>query len=120
MTTTAKTERETAADLVSKAPWYVSGVRTRHNGMNVLQIISEPAGEVLALVPYSDRTPKAHAECYADANLIAAAPELLAAAKHLSELSDQIYVEMSGAENRLMREAWEAMDAALSKAGGAK
>lgn len=67
--------------LTAKAPWYVSGARTRHNAMPVLQIISEPTGEVLALVPYSDRTPKAHAECYADARLIAAAPDLLAALK---------------------------------------
>ncbi len=67
--------------LTAKSPWYVSGTRTRHNAMPVLQIVSEPTGEVLALVPYSDRTPKAHAECYADARLIAAAPELLAVAK---------------------------------------
>jgi hypothetical protein len=44
--------------------------------MPVLQIIREPTGEVLALVPYSDRTPKAHAECYADARLLASAREL--------------------------------------------
>ena len=72
-------------DLQAKAPWYVSGVRTRHSAMPMLQIISEPTAEVLALVPYSDRTPKAHAECYADARLIAAAPDLLAALKGLQD-----------------------------------
>lgn len=71
--------------LVAKAPWFVSGTRTRHNSMPVLQIISEPTGDVLALVPYSDRTPKAHAECYADARLIAAAPDLLAVLKSVRE-----------------------------------
>lgn len=74
--------------LAAKAPWYISGTRTRHNAMPVLQIVSEPTSEVLALVPYSDRTPKAHAECYADAHLIAAAPDLLAAAKRLVALEN--------------------------------
>ena len=72
--------------LLAKAPWYVSSVRTRHNAMPALQIISEPTAEVLALVPYSDRTPKAHAECYADARLIAAAPDLLEVARSASSL----------------------------------
>lgn len=66
-------------ELRAKAPWYVSGTRTRHNAMPVLQIVSEPTGEVLALVPYSDRKPLYHAQCYADARLIASAPELLTA-----------------------------------------
>jgi hypothetical protein len=50
--------------------------------MPVLQIISEPTGEVLALVPYSDRLPEFHAQSYADARLIAAAPDLLTVAEY--------------------------------------
>ncbi len=103
-------------DLRAPPPWFVSGTRTRHNAMPVLQIISEPTGEVLALVPYSDRTPKAHAECYADARLIAAAPDLLAAlAAHLRE-HDQTYdgAPMTGEEAR----AWELTRAALAKVAG--
>jgi len=80
-------------ELTGKAPWYVSGTRTRHNSMPVLQIISEPSGEVLALVPYSDRTPKAHAECYADARLIAAAPDLLAALQSLMPIVEEIHAK---------------------------
>lgn len=88
--------------LTAKAPWYVSGTRTRHNSMPVLQIISEPTSEVLALVPYSDRTPKAHAECYADARLIAAAPDLLEALRQIaSSLDVESYPENGSLESML-------------------
>lgn len=53
-------------------------------------------------------------------NLIAAAPDLLDAAKQLSILADQIWVKMSEEEMRLMREAWAAMDAAIAKATGGR
>jgi hypothetical protein len=54
----------------------------------------------------------------ADAPVYAAAPELLAAAKMLSEVSDAIYTHMSTGEAAAMHEAWEAMDAAIAKAEG--
>ena len=100
--------------LTAKAPWYVSGARTRHNAMPVLQIISEPTSEVLALVPYSDRTPKAHAECYADARLIASAPDLLAALKalHLQALQS----ELNSPANEWGYEAIELATAAIARA----
>lgn len=102
-------------DLRAKAPWFVSGARTRHNSMPVLQIISEPSSEVLALIPYSDRTPKAHAECYADARLIAAAPELYEIVKMIRVSID------SGGPNRIVSfqdvDVAE-MDAAIAKAEG--
>jgi hypothetical protein len=54
----------------------------------------------------------------ADARLIAAAPDLLAALKDLSRLADAIYVRMSDGEMALMRDAWGKADAAIAKAEG--
>lgn len=59
-------------------PWTVSGVRTRESGEPVLQICAAD-GKCYAMVFYSDKTPAEHRAAYADARLIAAAPELLAA-----------------------------------------
>jgi len=101
-------------ELTAKAPWYVSGTRTRHNAMPVLQIISEPTSEVLALVPYSDRTPKAHAECYADARLIAAAPEMLDALKAVRDW-DEIDANPAG-YGGLRQSIRETVNAAIAKA----
>jgi uncharacterized UPF0146 family protein len=56
-------------------PWTVSCVRTRESGVPVLQILAAD-GKVYAHVLYSDRTTELHRASYADANLIAAAPEL--------------------------------------------
>lgn len=53
-----------------------------------------------------------------DANLIAAAPDLYAAAKNLSAASDAIWVKISDAEQTLLKRAWDAMDAAIAKAEG--
>lgn len=102
-----------ADELTAKAPWYVSGTRTRHNAMPVLQIISEPTGEVLALVPYSDRTPKAHAECYADARLIAAAPDLLEAAKVAYEWMNGLPIPTTGCTSKM-----QVLHDAIAKAEG--
>jgi hypothetical protein len=55
---------------------------------------------------------------FADARLIAAAPDLLECLKRLSQLADGIYVRMSDREFQLMREAWEKADAAIAKAEG--
>jgi hypothetical protein len=52
----------------------------------------------------------------ADARLIAAAPDLLAALKDLSRLADAIYVRMSDGEMALMRDAWGKADAAIARA----
>jgi hypothetical protein len=65
-------------------PWSVSGVRTRLDGHPVLQIYG-PDDKVYACVFYSDRLPGEHATSHADARLIAAAPEMLAALKFIFE-----------------------------------
>lgn len=61
-------------------PWSVSGVRTRASVVPVLQI-SGPDDKVYAWVLYSDLTMKDHITSHADARLIAAAPDMLAALK---------------------------------------
>src|SRR5262245_34183140 len=56
----------------------------------------------------------------ANARLIAAAPDMLAAASRLSKLADSVLVDnMSDDDARLLREAWAEMDAAIAKATGA-
>lgn len=47
------------------------------------------------------------------------APALLASVKHLSAVSDSIYVRMSDGEFALMRKAWDAVDAAVAAADAA-
>ena len=54
----------------------------------------------------------------ANIRLIAAAPDLLTAAQKVSDLSDQIYVQMSDNEARIMQVAWRELDAAIAKATG--
>ncbi len=52
-------------------------------------------------------------------NLLAAAPDLYAAAKHLSEVSDAIWIKrVSDGEMKLLSDAWDVMEAALAKADG--
>lgn len=57
-------------------------------------------------------------EAAANARLIAAAPDLLEALQRLSQISDEIWVQMSDDESRAMREAWDQADAAIAKAEG--
>ena len=65
-------------------PWAISCIRTRESGEPVLQILGGD-GKCYAMVFYSDKTPEEHAASYADARLIAAAPDLLAALKFIFE-----------------------------------
>ncbi len=58
-------------------PWSVGCVRTRESGEPVLQILGHD-DKAYAFVLYSDKTHADHLASYADARLIAAAPELLA------------------------------------------
>lgn len=53
-----------------------------------------------------------------NARLIAAAPDLYKAAKHLSVLADEIWVQLSDPEATMMRSAYADLDAALAKAEG--
>lgn len=59
-----------------------------------------------------------NAESGANARLIAAAPDLLKAAKQLSAVYESIWVKMSDGEMALCRRAWDEMDAAVAKAEG--
>lgn len=57
-------------------------------------------------------------EIKANARLIIAAPDLLAALKELSSLYDGIYVKISDDEMRLCKEVWTRAEAAIAKAEG--
>jgi glutamate/tyrosine decarboxylase-like PLP-dependent enzyme len=59
-------------------------------------------------------------EVAANARLVAAAPDMLAALQELSKLSDGIIVSgMSQSEMTALAAAWERADAAIAKATGA-
>lgn len=58
------------------------------------------------------------AEVVANARLIAAAPDLLEALKHLSDVYESIWVKMSDGEMAIVRGAWECAEAAIAKAEG--
>lgn len=70
----------------TRGPWTVSCIRTRIGREPMLTVV-RPDGAGVALVPYSDIRPGDHAASYADARLIAAAPELLTALAMLHECS---------------------------------
>jgi hypothetical protein len=72
----------------TKGPWQRSGVRVKLGLEDCLQV--GPDGEAIAFVP-TGRRPKEHAGAIADANLIAAAPELLAALIELLEAADEAW-----------------------------
>lgn len=76
-------DARTATAAHTPGPWRISSVRTRESGEPVLQICAD--GKCYAMVFYSDKTPAQHAASYADARLIAAAPDMLAALTALLE-----------------------------------
>lgn len=57
-------------------------------------------------------------EARANAQLIAAAPDLLDALQHLSSVYDNIWVKMSDGEMAIVKGAWEVAAAAIAKAEG--
>lgn len=57
-------------------------------------------------------------EAIANMHLIAAAPDLLEALKHLSSVYENIWVKMSDGEMAIVRGAWDVAEAAISKAEG--
>ncbi|KKL24024.1 hypothetical protein LCGC14_2419520 [marine sediment metagenome] len=57
-------------------PWTVSGIRHKIGGEPVLSIYA-PNGKTYVYVLYGNGSRKQHTTAYADARLIAAAPELL-------------------------------------------
>lgn len=65
----------------------MSCVRTRESGEPVLQILGND-GKPYALVFYSDKTTAEHVASYADARLIAAAPDMLAALKDIVDRNE--------------------------------
>ena len=72
-----------------------------------------------AAQPYSWKGSRPTAdEQIANAHLIAAAPDMLAALKRLSGLYDGIYVKISDDEMAACREAWAEADTAIAKAEG--
>lgn len=94
-------------------PWTVTYVSKNADGNYgtgfALPCIIPGKGPVIAELL---RSPRA----LADAHLIAAAPDLLAAARKLSEVADSIYVKISEQEMALLRAAWRDLDAAIAKA----
>ena len=83
---------------------------TRGMGYPIAKAMINPSGN-WSTGPYAD-------EGEANARLIAAAPELLAALKRLSGLYDGIYVKISDDEMAACREAWAEADTAIAKAEG--
>lgn len=59
-----------------------------------------------------------HEELTRHASMIAAAPDLVAAAEQLSAVYDQVWIKISDGESALLKEAWTSMDAAIAKAKG--
>ena len=95
-------------------PWSISCVRTRESGAPVLQILGAD-GKVYALVFYSGKTPKDHAASYADARLIAAAPDLLDVLERFSKFP---FTHQGAAEGPLAVMLGQAR-AAIAQARGA-
>lgn len=63
-------------------PWQVSGIRERMAGEQWLTV--GPDNYKIAYVIYSDKTPADHVQSHADARLIAAAPDMLAALEDIA------------------------------------
>ena len=83
-------------------PWQVSGVRTKIGGEPVLNV--GPDGTYIAMVLYGDGSMEQHRTAHADANLVAAAPDLLEALEFALE-----HVVVGG-------KAFRKMSAAIAKA----
>lgn len=98
---------ESLAAKHTPGPWQRSGTRVKLGAEDCLAV--GPDGYSVALVPIG-RTDKDHAGAMADARLIAAAPELLQAAKA---------VAFSNGFDAALPEKKEALLAAIAKATGA-
>lgn len=112
-------------------PWVVTGVSmTTGNvsvGMKEHRIV---IAEVTNAASFGDMIAGAmkrggggfdQSDCHtqmANARLIASAPDLLDALKHLSSVYENIWVKMSDGEMAIVRGAWDVAEAAIAKAEG--
>ncbi len=95
-----KTTEEVSGVGFTPGPWYVSGVRRRIGAERFVSVVSEATQKIVVDVVYSDMTPKLHAESYADAKLIAAAPAMYEALEKAKNAIDEYRRYQNGGEMR--------------------
>lgn len=96
-------------------PWHLdekTAAESFYDDVNILQ----NCGLAVAVAVQNNNAPTQ--EVVANALLIAASPDLLAALQALSTLANAICVKMSPAESEAMQKAWEKADQAIAKATG--
>jgi hypothetical protein len=103
----------------TKGPWRIIEKRYSDSSWNTLRVVANQNGR--------DDTVANCDQCgawinrdarEANAMLIAAAPDLIVAAKNLSSVADSIWVKMSPEEGEIIGLAFKALDAAIAKAEG--
>ena len=100
-------------------PWQTSGVRIKMDGEPFLQVDAPNGPGIVAYIPYSDRRLVDHYQSHADQRLIAAAPDLLAAANGLlNTFGKPRRVEFLNDDFEAAMLVYESARAAIAKATG--
>lgn len=100
-------------------PWKLIEGEANLRDMSKIVVVADESYRI-ALVQTEWSNPRVRAEDLANGHLLAAAPELLAAAMNAQELLVQlIKTPMSGAQRELCRDILAPLNVAIAKAGGA-